>query len=339
MLDAVFNHCGSRFPQWLDVIEKGPQSPYWDWFFVNQWPLPTEGWDTDDGRFYSFAFTTSMPKLNTNNPAVRDFCISQCRSWIENWGVDGIRFDVGDEVSHKFLKQLRQELKALKPDIFLLGELWHDSVQWLQGDEYDSSMNYPFLGSIQNFWIGDQSARELMYAMNRCYTLYPEQVNPILFNFLDTHDTVRAHTRCGSADVFFQQLAMLMTMPGSPCIYYGTEIGLEGGSDPDCRRPMPWHKRNSKKYRDAMAVCSALIRIRNTCPETRSGNVVWHFHKVPRLISYSRPGEKNRQLLTVYLNADSVSAKIPTEGKLLFSRKLKDNLLEKGGIAIFRKER
>ena len=339
MLDAVFNHCGARFPQWLDVVEKGPDSPYWDWFFVHQWPLPQTGWDTLDGRFHSFAFTTSMPKLNTNNPEVRRFCINQCRRWITQWGIDGIRFDVGDEVSHVFLKELNRELKALKPDIFLLGELWHDGVQWLQGDEYDATMNYPFLGSLQNFWISNQSAQELMYAINQCYTLYPEQISTILFNFLDTHDTVRAVTRCGSHDIFFQQLAMLMTMPGSPCIYYGTEIALEGGPDPDCRRPMPWHRIEKGEFRDTLEACKDLISIRNSYTEIRGSRVVWHKETLPRLIHYSRPGRKNKTLLSVYLNADKDPARIPTTGTLLFSRKLKDGILESGGIAIIRKER
>ena len=339
MLDAVFNHCGVQFPQWQDVVEKGPDSPYWDWFFVHRWPLPKSGWDTLDGRFYSFAFTTSMPKLNTNNPEVRRFCIDRCKYWITQWGIDGIRFDVGDEVSHRFLKELHRELKDLKPDVFLLGELWHDAVQWLQGDEYDATMNYPFLGSLQNFWIGNQSARELMYAMNRCYTLYPQQISTILFNFLDTHDTVRAVTRCGGQDPFWQQLAMLMTMPGSPCIYYGTEIALEGGNDPDCRRPMPWHRIEKGEFDRELEHCKTLIHIRNSCPEIRGDRVVWHQEALPRLIHYSRPGEKNKTMVSVYLNADKLPAKVSLGGKLLFSRKLKGDVLESGGIAIIRKER
>ena len=339
MLDAVFNHCGSQFSQWQDVVKNGPDSPYWDWFFVHQWPIPQEGWDTLDKRFYSFSFTTSMPKLNTNNPEVRKFCIDLCKKWITQWDIDGIRFDVGDEVSHRFLKEMNRELKAVKPDVFLLGELWHDSVQWLQGDEYDATMNYPFLISLQNFWIGEQRAKDLMYAMNRCYTMYPQQLSTILFNFLDTHDTVRAVTRCGGLDAFYQQLTMLMTMPGSPCIYYGTEIALEGGHDPDCRRPMPWKDIDAGKFDSQIQDCKDLIRIRRECPETRGDRVVWHNSSIPRLIHYSRPGEKNKTMLSVYLNADKVPAGIKLSGKLLFSRKLKDGILSPGGIAIIRKER
>ena len=71
MLDAVFNHCGTEFPQWQDVVKNGPQSPYWDWFFVQQWPLPSLKMGSRD-KFYSFAFTGLMPKLNTNNPILRE---------------------------------------------------------------------------------------------------------------------------------------------------------------------------------------------------------------------------------------------------------------------------
>ena len=76
-------------------------------------------------------------------------------------------------------------------------------------------MNYPFLESLHNFWLDNQDSRELMYALNRCYSMYPEQVNPVLFNFLDTHDTMRVLTRCGSKDIFYQQLTLLMTMPAT----------------------------------------------------------------------------------------------------------------------------
>ena len=100
----------------------------------------------------------------------------------------------------------------MKPDVFLLGEIWHDSVQWLQGDEYDSVMNFPFLETLNNFWLDNQDARHLMYGLNRCQMMYPEQVNRAIFNFLDNHDTMRSVTRCGNKDIFFQQLVLLMEM-------------------------------------------------------------------------------------------------------------------------------
>ena len=334
MLDAVFNHSGTEFPQWQDVVKNGPESPYWDWFFVNKWPLPKLIRDTDDGKFFSFAFTGMMPKLNTNNPEVADFFLNRCKYWVEQWHIDGIRFDVGNEVSHSFLKHLNAGLKAIQPDdIFLLGEIWHDSTQWLQGDEYDSVMNYPFLESLHNFWLDEQDSKELMYAMNRCYTLYPEQANPALFNFLDTHDTMRLRTRCGSLDVFYQQLTALMTLPGSACIYYGTEIALEGGNDPDCRRPMPWHWIDAGKYDEEIAEMKALIALRKNHPQLRRGRIQWqHSEKHPRLVCYTR-SLHGRKDITVFINAGKDASVIPT-GTILYSRHLSGTSLLPGGVAI-----
>lgn len=332
MVDAVFNHCGLQFAPWQDVMEKGAASPYYDWFFVHTDPLPRIPDSTADGRYYSFAFESYMPKLNTGNPAVADYCIARCRHWVERWQVDGIRFDVGNEVSHRFLKQLNRELKALKPDLFLLGEIWGDSVQWLQGDEYDSVMNYSFIHSLQNFWLDKgMDSRELMFALNRCLSLYPEQVNSVLFNFLDTHDTPRAIHRCGNPDSFFQQLVVLMTTQGSPCMYYGTEIALEGGDDPDNRRPMPWKRLESGQCEETLTQVKALIRLRLDNPQLRSHAMHWHHDPAhPRLISYTRGTD---QPLQIFLNAGDHSVPVET-GAILFARVYENGILQPGGCLI-----
>lgn len=333
MLDAVFNHSGTEFAPWEDVVKNGPESAYWDWFFVNKWPIPKVFRGTDDGKFFSFAFTGMMPKLNTNNPEVADYFLEKCRYWVENWNIDGIRFDVGNEVSHRFLKTLNAGLKSIKPDLFLLGEIWHDSAQWLQGDEYDSIMNYPFLESLHNFWLDNQSARELMYSLNRCWTLYPEQLNKVLFNFLDTHDTMRVRTRCGNLDVFYQQLAMLMTMPGSACIYYGTEIAMEGGDDPDCRRPMPWHKIEAGECEKELAEAKALIALRRDYPQLRRGRLHWnHSSRQPRLVCYTCR-LKGMPDISVTINAGQTPAELSGK-QVLYSRHLSGSTLLPGGIAI-----
>ena len=337
MLDAVFNHSGTEFPQWQDVVEKGPESPYWDWFFVQQWPLPSLKTGSKD-KFYSFAFTGLMPKLNTNNPEVAQFCLERCKRWVTSWNIDGIRFDVGNEVSHRFLQTLNAGLKAINPELFLLGEIWHDSTPWLQGNEYDSTMNYPFLQSLNNFYLDGSDARELEFSLNRVYSMYPEQVNNVLFNFLDSHDTMRCLTRCGGdKDAFFQQLTMLMTLPGSACIYYGTEIALEGGEDPDCRRPMPWHRIENGEGKEAWEQTAQLIRLRKAYPQLRRGQILWkHFDKVPRLVCYGRRIDED-YVIAVYVNADTRPVSVLSDN-VLFSRGLKAGFLAPGGVAVVRQE-
>ena len=338
MVDAVFNHSGTEFAPWKDVVKNGPESKYWDWFFVGKWPLPLLPGSTEDGRYMSFAFAPYMPKLNTNNPEVIDYFLQRCKKWVEKWNIDGIRFDVGNEVSHKFLKELNRGLKAVKPDVFLLGEIWHDSVQWLQGDEYDSVMNFPFLETLNNFWLDNQNAKQLMYGLNRCRMMYPEQVNRALFNFLDNHDTMRAVTRCGNKDTFFQQLALLMTMPGSACIYYGTEIALEGGNDPDCRRPMPWDKIAEGKFQRTTKDVKALIDLRKTHPAARRGQLHWHLNdQNPRLICYECICNEGKNLV-VYINAQEEPVRMTEKTPLLFSRKLRGKTLMGGGVAIYGKD-
>ncbi len=332
MLDAVFNHSGTEFFAWKDVWEKGENSRYFHWFCINQIPFERKYASLKDGRFYGFAFLDNMPKLNTNNPEVIRYCTDRCKYWVENWNIDGIRFDVGNEVSHTFLKVMNGELKSIKPDLFLLGEIWHDSVQWLQGDEYDSVMNYPFFESMNNFWVdGDSTSRDFMYAMNRVYSLYPEQVNRCIFNFLDTHDTLRALNRCGSPDVLYQQLAVLMTMPGSACIYYGTEIAMPGGHDPDCRRTMPWQDIDNGVHDASIDEMKKLIALRRSSPAIRGTEIRWHHDPAhPRLLCYDRPGSGGT--VRLYINATQEDIALQAADMVCYSRKFADGVLAPGGI-------
>ena len=121
MMDGVFNHSGRFFAPWLDVLKKGPESQYYDWFMINKWPFDPNS-DTRDGKFFSFAFHGGMPKLNTNNDKVIAYIEDVCLMWLKEYDIDGIRFDVGNEVSHKLLKRLHITLKKEKPDFYLLGE-------------------------------------------------------------------------------------------------------------------------------------------------------------------------------------------------------------------------
>lgn len=338
MLDAVFNHVGTQFAPWKDAIKRGPESPYFNWFFINQWPQPLLPGKTEDGRFYSFAFAPMMPKLNTNNPEVIDYFLRRTIHWVRDWHIDGIRFDVGNEVSHRFLKDLRRGLKEIRPDVYLLGEIWHDSAPWLQGDEYDAVMNYPLMESLHDFYLDGGDSRSLMYAMNRIDTLYPEQIRNAQLNFLDTHDTMRVLTRCGNEDIFFQQLAFLLAMPGSACLYYGTEIAMPGGNDPDNRRPMPWTDVDAGVFRPTWEAVSSLIALRKAWPQLRRGELLWkHDPAHPRYVRIGRQEDGNSVLLALCLNCGDTPVSLP-EGTLLFRRCVEGDTLLPGGTAIVQTE-
>lgn len=335
MVDAVFNHCGRKFGPWLDVQEKGRDSAYADWFMIHDWENLNRHADTRDGRFFSFAFADGMPKLNTNNEEVISYFCKVCEDWVKKYDIDGIRFDVGNEVSHRFLKRIREHLKTLKPDIYLLGEIWHDASQWLQGDEYDSVMNYPLLSGIHDFFLDESLGKEeFEYMVNRCYTMYMQQNNNVMFNLLDSHDTERLMNRFHDLDLFYQQLAVLFTLPGSPCIYYGTEIAMEGGFDPDCRRCMPWDEIDSEENRKRISEMKKLIHMRRTEEACRS----LHFHfpdqyENRRCVEYIKLDAQNREL-EVVLNCSGEEVRTEPGGDILFSRNYRDNILGPKGTLI-----
>ena len=337
MVDAVFNHCGRRFAQWLDVEEKGEKSEFADWFMIHDWNALKKHGDTRDGRFYSFAFNEYMPKLNTNNEEVIRYFSDICESWIRDFDIDGIRFDVGNEVSHRFLKRVRERVKSLKPDIYLLGEIWHDASQWLMGDEYDSVMNYPLMSGIHDFFLDKESTKEdFEYMVNRCYTMYMQQCNNVLFNLLDSHDTERLMNRLKNLNVFYQQLAVLFTMPGSPCIYYGTEIAMEGGHDPDCRRCMPWDEMDSEENRKCLEEMKKLISLRKS--EKTFKSLYFHFpdtYREKRCVEYIKLDDAGNKIQVV-LNCTKDSVDALDGGEILFARGYENGKLAPDGTLIRR---
>ena len=332
MLDAVFNHCGLGFAPWQDVLKNGKASPYYKWFFINSDDFARPDFSTEDGRYFSFSFWSVMPKLNTNEPEVRRYFTDLVCYWAGELGIDGIRFDVGDEVSHTFVRELRQSVKAVKPDIYLLGEIWTDSITWLNGTEYDSVMNYPFPGAVHDFWDDKKlDSRELMYSINYCRSLYPRQITETLFNFLDTHDTPRAMERCENRDVLLQKLTILMTMPGTPCIYYGTEIALLGIHPPYNRQCMPWDSLGTIENSLFREKVSRLAAMRREIPEFSGFDMVFHHREENRrLIDYSKGN------IRVIINAGEKETEIDTGKEVIFSNRLQDGKLLQYGTAIIR---
>ncbi|SCX04064.1 Glycosidase [Ruminococcaceae bacterium P7] len=331
MLDAVFNHCGIGFAPCVDVMEKGRGSQYFDWFFINSDDFAKNDFSTADGRFYSFSFWAGMPKLNTNNPEVVKYFSDLCCYWAREWDIDGIRFDVGDEISHSFIRALRTAVKAVKPDIYLLGEIWMDSLNWLSGDEYDAVMNYPFTGCVNDFWKNESlTVTDFMHAMNYCHSLYPEQVNRAMLNFLDTHDTARAAESSKNNDVLLQKLAVLLTMTGSPCLYYGTEIAMKGLYTPYNRSCMPWKEIDRGNFSGFTEKVRQLLALRKALPELRGNELHYEIRSgYPRLLQYTKGGS-----VRVLINAGQEDIRVDDLGEILFANGFCDGWLRRDGIVI-----
>ncbi|HFP8445798.1 TPA: glycoside hydrolase family 13 protein [Enterococcus faecium] len=249
MFDAVFNHMGVHSPQWQDVLKNGEKSIYKDWFHIRFFPVDsyqmTDLPETAENIPYdTFAFTPFMPKLNTANPEVQKYLLDIATYWIKEFDIDGWRLDVANEVDHHFWKKFREAVTEIKPDIYILGEIWHSSQAWLQGDEFHAVMNYAFTDSIKDYFAKKKiTASQMVSGMNHQQMLYRDQVNEGTFNLLDSHDTARILTLCqGNKELMKSVMAFMFLQKGSPCIYYGTEIGMTGEDDPDYRKCMIWEK-------------------------------------------------------------------------------------------------
>ncbi len=259
MLDAVFNHSGFYFPQFQDVLEKGENSLFKNWFHIHEFPIITEPLPNYD----TFAFTPNMPKLNTENPEVKEYLLEVGRYWAREFDIDGWRLDVANEVDHAFWREFRKEVKAIKPDLYILGEIWHDSMPWLRGDQFDAVMNYPFTTNILNLFAKQRiTVKEFVENMSSVIHMYPQTINEVAFNLVGSHDTPRILTECEEdIDRVKQVFTLLLTFIGTPCIYYGDEIGITGVQDPGCRKCMEWDK--EKQNTDLFDHVQKLIQLRN----------------------------------------------------------------------------
>ncbi len=250
VLDAVFNHVSHQHPFFLDVVKNGKESPYYDYFYIRSLPCDEASFKLaiKNGElppYATFAFTPRMPKLNTAHPELRQYLLDVARYWVETFDIDGWRLDVSNEISHDFWRDFRKTVKAVKPDCFILGENWDHSGPWLEGDQHDSVMNYEFTFPLWKFYSKtahpDFDATTLKDALVETYVSYAEVVVKNLFNLLDSHDTKRIASHLEGDPLLLRQIYLFMfLLPGSPSVFYGGEVGMQGEEDPDNRRCMIW---------------------------------------------------------------------------------------------------
>ncbi|MDF2520780.1 MAG: glycoside hydrolase family 13 protein, partial [Clostridia bacterium] len=293
VLDAVFNHCGYDFAPFRDVIKKGSESPYYDWFHIYKWPFE------ENSKCYDmFAFVERMPKLNTANPEVAEYLLKVARYWIEEADIDGWRLDVSDEVDHEFWRAFRKAVKNVKTDAYIVGENWLDSSPWLMGEQFDSVMNYPITKCcIQYFAENSISEEQFENYVSTVQMNHTEQVNEVMFNLLDSHDTPRFLTLAGgNKNSLKLASAFVFTYIGVPCIYYGTEIGMEGGGDPDCRRTMEWNE--DKWDKELLGYYKSLVDIRKSSEALKRGSFRW-IAAEDGLIAFERKTDHERVIVVI----------------------------------------
>jgi cyclomaltodextrinase / maltogenic alpha-amylase / neopullulanase len=317
VLDGVFNHASRGFWPFHHVLETGRHSPYRDWFYLHaddlaadrplraypNEPPPTiiatdwaethaEGRESITALGYrAWWDLPALPKLNTDNPVVREYLMTVAEHWTR-FGIDGWRLDVPSEITTPgFWEEFRARVRAANPEAYIVGEIWQERRDLMDGRTYDALMNYPLAAAI----VGHVSGSHLDLAVVAQHGELERQIKPIdaaafaarlgrvcaayeprfarsMLNVIDTHDTPRFRSMAGgdTASLRLGWLA-LMTMPGAPCIYYGDEIGLSGEMDPDCRGAFPWDK--SRWDRDLLAYLSGLVRARAAMPALRGTEI------------------------------------------------------------------
>lgn len=241
IIDGVFNHCSWNFFAFDDVVQNGAASRYRDWFYGLTFPVvrPKGG---ERLSYSCFAYEPKMPKLNTSNPEVRDYFMGVCAHWLREYHVDGWRLDVANEVDREFWRAFRRTARAINPDSVMIGEIWENSESWLRGDMFDSAMNYDFRKHCRDFFaLGAIDASQFSARISQMLRRYPTGVVQGQLNLLDSHDVSRFLSLCGG-DVRRLWLAevFLFTAPGTPCVFYGDELGVAGMTEPDYRAAMPW---------------------------------------------------------------------------------------------------
>lgn len=264
VLDAVFNHVSERLSQFRDVVEKGRDSKYYDWFIIHG-NKPVK----ERRNYETFASCSYMPKLNTSNPDVQKYLTDIATYYIREYDTDGWRLDVADEISQDFWRIFRTAVKTAKNDAVIIGENWHDAYRNLRGDQHDSIMNYAFTKvALDYFSYETKNAEGTAHKMNELLMRNKEGVNKMMLNLLDSHDTDRFFTCVKENRALAKQaLTMLFFYQGTPCIYYGTEVLLPGGYDPDCRRCMPWDKTGENgEYADVYQLIKKLAAFRKKEP-------------------------------------------------------------------------
>ncbi|HZQ10125.1 MAG TPA: glycoside hydrolase family 13 protein [Anaerolineae bacterium] len=322
ILDGVFNHASRGFYQFNHTLENGKDSPYLDWFTFTKFPL--HAYDDGHAGYAAWWNLKALPKFNTRNPQVREYIMRVGEYWIEQ-GIDGWRLDVPGEIDDdSFWREFRTRVKAKNPEAYLVGEVWQRADRWLQGDQFDAVMNYQFTRAALSYCIGAKHAAHnllhesygtiinadaSMFAemLEQIQSWYPSEITYAQMNLLDSHDTARflSIAKGGTRALKLAWLAM-MTYPGAPTIYYGDEIGMEGGKDPDCRRGMIWDR--AQWNYDLLDTLKRYITLRKKVCALRRPGAYTRLYTHDMLYIFARQWQS--ETIIVALNAGDAPTKI-----------------------------
>ncbi len=330
LLDGVFSHTGDD-SIYFQSARQDENSPYRDWYTFTDTPPFYEAWWG----------IPSLPNVREEIPSYMEFMLGEngvLRHWLRQ-GADGWRLDVADELPDGFLDGLRTAVKTENPDAVIIGEVWEDASnkisygarrRYLTGRQLDSVMHYPMRNAIIDFVRGKNDAAFFRARVLSLMENYPPPAFFGALSFLSSHDVPRILTVLGDAPENMGReeaaafrlspadrrkavrrlrvaLALLMTMPGVPCIYYGDEAGLEGCGDPFCRGTYPWEKEDA----EVLALYKEMLALRQE-NSAFSEESLSFFYAEGRVLGFLR-GET-----TVFINGGEETEAVSYGGQTVF---------------------
>lgn len=313
ILDGVFNHISSSHFMFQDVLQKGLHSKYYSCFYKlpAQPKLPAPGTHPE---YTCFSYVSNMPKTNTADPYLKQYFCDVGTYWIREFGIDGWRLDVANELDDGFLRAFRTAVKAANPEALIVGEVWENAAHYMNGDMLDSAMNYDFRRYCRRFFA-EEVVNADVFDTNLSTLLLRYRENALFaqLNLLDSHDVSRYLTLC-CQNIDKMELSVLfqMTFPGMPCVFYGDEKGLCGLDEHEYRQAMAWQKNHPLEN-----IYRRLIALRKTQPALRYGDFRTNFAS-GKIYSYSRVWENEK--ITVTMNLGTVPVNAPQEGRLLLKK-------------------
>ena len=327
VLDGVFNHVGRDFWAFRDLRANLGASAYADWFEGLDFsrrspygdPFGYQGWS---GHY-------DLVKLNLAHPEVRAHLFEAVRGWVEEYEIDGLRLDAADQLSEDFLAALASHCRGLRDDIWLMGEIVHGDYRRLAGlGRLDSTTNYECYKGLYSS-LNDRNYFEIAYALNRQFGPQGIYRELDLYTFVDNHDVDRAASILKDPAQLFPLYCLLMSMPGIPSIYYGSEWGLEGRRSPHSdlalrpRLDLPVQGPHPDLARDI----ARLAEVRRACPALRRGSYR-PLHVAPLQFAFLREDPQGGALVAINAAPGPVSLEldVPLEDGLLEDGLLLDRL-------------
>ena len=309
VLDAVFHHTGRDFPAFQDVLRNGEASAFCGWYYLDFSRSSAIG---DAFHYEGWAGHYDLVKLNLQNPEVRQHLFAAVDEWIERFDVDGLRLDAADRLDPAFRADLAAHCRAIRPDFWLMGEVVHgDYRQWAGPEALSSTTNYE---AYKGLWSShnDRNYFEIAYTLNRQFGADGLYRGLDLYSFADNHDVDRVASSLADPGFLYPLYILLMTMPGIPSIYYGSEWGIAGQrtqtSDTALRPALhPEMMRATAEHPDLFRVLKNLIRIRHHHEALRSGEYM-QLHVASEQFAFSRgrgPGA-----VVVVVNAAEMEAQV-----------------------------